>query len=397
MNTAYTNHISDKIPSVSSRNHIGGVKLRKSFTMANAIENTTRLFFERLEQHIRTAPKHSLTDVSHLSPANSRLKNSFSEKEFRDIDSTLQLCLKSFSDSFAPLVYLAGDYDKKLFAPFIKPFNEANNDRMRISMMVSPLDDIAHMCEVSPIVLASKVRNALKNDLDFLHFLVRVDDPLFLFSIEQVLHLNYKMMHSLIVPDILYSQKHMIAEMLCRLDCCQTFISERVGLSSTVIKGLDPKKFSVKAPRLSKYNYESVMSDPYKNLLVMTMIAFYNMGCRVLCRQNPFNSLFSRTDLPEKVSLPMAIGAYSSTRNIFKHEPLKSLFHKKCRTVAPTFTEFMQILEFYTAGKANVIACTRCHTPTLQFDESVVNIRAIKKTITPCQKCLHTESYYPSI
>lgn len=397
MKTPLVHQISERIPSFSSSPVYVKHHEKMHISMANAIENTSKRFFESLELHIRSAPNLSLTDVSHLSPANSKLKSFFAEKEFRDIDSTLQLCCKSFSDSFAPLVYLAGDYDRKLFAPFVMPYDKKEDERMRISMMVSPLDDIAHMCRVSPIVLASKIKNALKNGMDFLHFLVRVDDPLFIFSIEQVLHLNYKMMHSIILPDILYSQKHMIAEMLCKLDCCQTFISERVGLSSTVIKGLDPQKFSVKAPRLSKYNYEKVMNDPFQNLLVMTMIAFYTMGCRVLCRQNPFNSLFSRVGVPDKVSIPMAIGAYSSTKNMFRHEPLRSLFFKKGRSIMPEFTEFMQILELYLAKKANIIACSKCHTPTLQFDESVVNIRTLKKTAAICHKCSHTDTYYPAI
>ena len=313
------------------------------------------------------------------------IRNHLNHLQLASVEKVMSLLWRLLPLNFSEYLRFATYYDHDMFSSLSCPPSQDYIEQCRSSLMISMVDDVAFYFGRKPMALAEVLCRSMNQRQEFLNLLTTRGGCSVMNSIERSLHDYSYSSNDLLMP---FSEKllqQMMVESLCKLGCTQTFVIKYSGISHTVKmlqsyfqtqkdvrrRRTEGTRRYIKPPRLEGV---ARRNQRVRELMTVSMLELYSIGIRVATAQEPFQDSLSLRGIPSKVSLPVAVGAYSSLIDMFSHEPLKTLLCKErdedekpqWHDVIPHFQLFHQILRNYLVGDITVQRCPKCGSMSLQ-------------------------------
>jgi hypothetical protein len=144
---------------------------------------------------------------------------------------------------------------------------------------------------------------------------------------------------------------------------------------------------------MSQYSHFLSLKIPSKSQLLMLLISFYFIVCRILTDAAPTMKVFSMRGVPRQLSYSAAAGCYIAMRRLTAALEFREWNSLDPFEIFPDFPSFLEVLRLVLRGQATLVACCDCNTPYVIFDDRLRVKGHPELTRMRCPRC-HSESEY---
>ncbi len=144
---------------------------------------------------------------------------------------------------------------------------------------------------------------------------------------------------------------------------------------------------------MSEYSHFLSLKIPSKSQLLMLLISFYFIVCRILTETPPTVKIFSMRGVPRDLSYSAAATVYIAMRSLTSALEFREWNSLDPSEVFPDFASFVKLLKMVLHRQATLVACCECHTPYLVFDDRIRVKGHPELTRTRCPRCRCLKEY----
>lgn len=122
---------------------------------------------------------------------------------------------------------------------------------------------------------------------------------------------------------------------------------------------------------MHEYSHFLSLKIPSKSQLLMLLISFYFIVCRILTDTAPTMRIFSMRGVPDDLSYAAAATCYIAMRSLTSALEFREWNSLDPFEIFPDFPSFIELLSMVLRGQATLVACSECHTPYVIFNERI--------------------------
>ncbi|MDD6319183.1 MAG: hypothetical protein PUA61_10095 [Succinatimonas hippei] len=122
---------------------------------------------------------------------------------------------------------------------------------------------------------------------------------------------------------------------------------------------------------MGKYSHFLSLKIPSKSQLMMLLLSFYFIVCRILTDTPPTVKAFSLRGIPDEPSYAAAGACYIAMRRLTSALDFSQWSTQDPFEVFPDFPSFIELLKLVLRGSATLVGCCDCHTPYVIFDDKL--------------------------